>query len=242
MFRRDSGCDSSTKAKTPIAPPEPDGIALETIRADGTRQHFAFAPGEGCLKAKTELPEPHEFEAVLTIRHGEACGDYEFAMEEHHHESLDVSDEGYQDAHERAHAKDIARDLRTARHHGTDRAFRTDRRPDSLSGGSAILLVCLQLKQFTLGFTLVLCFSFGLALTMVSVGAAAAWSVQHASRRIKGFGEIARRAPVFIQRGSDPARPLHRLPGLGASGAVRLPQEEPRFPIERAEEKMEPHL
>jgi nickel/cobalt exporter len=32
---------------------------------------------------------------------------------------------------------------------------------------------------------------------MVAVGTAAAWSVQHASKRIKGFGEFARKAPYF---------------------------------------------
>jgi nickel/cobalt exporter len=188
------------KSKAPVAPPEPGGIALETIRHDGGRQHFTFALEEGCLEAEAELPEPHEFEAVLTIRHGEARGDYEFALAEHHHhhEGLDVSGEGYQDAHERAHAEDIARRF-------TNRRVTTGQIVIfGLTGGLlpcpaalTILLVCLQLKQFTLGFTPVLCFSFGLALTMISVGAAAAWSVRHASRRIKGFDTLARRAPYL---------------------------------------------
>ena len=60
-----------------------------------------------------------------------------------------------------------------------------------------ILLVCLQVKQFTLGFTLVLCFSLGLAITLVASGALAAWSVKHASKRIAGFGDFARKAPYF---------------------------------------------
>ncbi len=60
-----------------------------------------------------------------------------------------------------------------------------------------VLLVCLQLKQFILGFTLVACFSFGLALTMVTVGAAAAWGVQHASKRFSWFSSLAARAPYF---------------------------------------------
>ena len=57
-----------------------------------------------------------------------------------------------------------------------------------------VLPVCLQLKTIALGFTLVLCFSFGLAITMVSTGALAAWSVHHASKHFKGFGEFARKA------------------------------------------------
>ena len=58
-----------------------------------------------------------------------------------------------------------------------------------------VLLVCLQLKRATLGFTMVAAFSFGLALTMVVVGVLAALSVQHAQKRFRGFGEAMRRAP-----------------------------------------------
>jgi len=39
----------------------------------------------------------------------------------------------------------------------------------------AVLLVCLQLKEFTLGAAMVGAFSVGLALTLVSVGVVAAW-------------------------------------------------------------------
>ena len=56
-------------------------------------------------------------------------------------------------------------------------------------------LLCLQLKKIALGATLVLCFSIGLALTMVASGTLAALSVRHVSRRWSGFGEFARRAP-----------------------------------------------
>lgn len=60
-----------------------------------------------------------------------------------------------------------------------------------------VLLLCLQLKQFTLGAALVLCFSIGLALTMIASGAMAALSVKHVSKRWSGFGEFARKAPYF---------------------------------------------
>ncbi|HKQ31028.1 MAG TPA: hypothetical protein VJS66_07070 [Burkholderiales bacterium] len=53
----------------------------------------------------------------------------------------------------------------------------------------------LQLKQFTLGAVLVLCFSIGLAITLVTVGAAAALSARHVSKRFSWFGTVARRAP-----------------------------------------------
>ena len=58
-----------------------------------------------------------------------------------------------------------------------------------------VLLVCLQLKRFTLGFTLVASFSVGLALTMITSGVVAAWGVRHAEKRFKNFGQFARRAP-----------------------------------------------
>jgi nickel/cobalt exporter len=45
--------------------------------------------------------------------------------------------------------------------------------------------------------TLVLCFSIGLALTMVAAGSVAALSVRHVSRRWSGFGMFARRAPYL---------------------------------------------
>ena len=102
----------------------------------------------------------------------------------------------YQDAHERAHAEDIQR--RFAGKQVTTGQIVLF----GLTGGLipcpasiTVLLLCLQLKQVALGATLVLCFSIGLALTMVASGALAALSVKHAASRFKGFGEFARKAP-----------------------------------------------
>ncbi|MCE9521578.1 MAG: sulfite exporter TauE/SafE family protein, partial [Alphaproteobacteria bacterium] len=60
-----------------------------------------------------------------------------------------------------------------------------------------VLLLCLQLKQVTLGAALVLCFSIGLAATMVATGVIAALTVRHVSKQWSGFGDIARRAPYI---------------------------------------------
>ena len=49
----------------------------------------------------------------------------------------------------------------------------------------------------TLGATMVLCFSLGLALTLVTVGVGAAISVQQAAKRWSGFNTMARKAPYF---------------------------------------------
>lgn len=102
------------------------------------------------------------------------------------------------DPHERAHAEDINR--RFAHRHVTTGQIVLF----GLTGGLipcpasiTVLLLCLQLKQIALGAALVLCFSIGLALTMVLVGAAAALGVRHVSQRWSGFDEIAATAPYL---------------------------------------------
>lgn len=59
----------------------------------------------------------------------------------------------------------------------------------------SILLICLQLKEFTLGFSLVAAFSSGLALTLVTVGVVAAWGIREASKRSGFINRLAGRAP-----------------------------------------------
>lgn len=109
-----------------------------------------------------------------------------------------TKEEEYQDAHERAHARDIER-----RFNGTE-VTNGQILLFGLTGGLipcpaaiTILLICIQLKALTLGATLVICFSIGLALTLVAVGVGAAFSVQQAAKRWSGFNTIARKAPYF---------------------------------------------
>ena len=178
-------------------------IALETVRADGSKQTFQFAPHGDCLQSADHIPEPHEFKAHLVLSHGDHAHSYAVEFHEHddHHGEqggLDVGTGDYADAHEREHAEEIKR--RFANQHVTTGQIVMF----GLTGGLipcpasiTVLLLCLQLKKFTLGMALVLCFSIGLAITMVSVGAAAALSVQHASKLWPGFGDLAARAPYF---------------------------------------------
>lgn len=58
----------------------------------------------------------------------------------------------------------------------------------------AVLLVCLQLKQVTLGIAMVAAFSVGLAITLVGVGLAAAWGTRALSRH-SSFDTITGRLP-----------------------------------------------
>lgn len=72
----------------PIAVPLGQTVTLETIRPDTARQQFAFAEQGGFLEATTELPEPHEFRAVLTLAHGahQHAQEVEFTEHDHQHE------------------------------------------------------------------------------------------------------------------------------------------------------------
>ena len=180
-------------------------VQIETERRDGSRELFTFRRQGGYLESLQEIPEPHEFVARLRLGEPQHSHDYDLEFAEHGHqhavdayEQLDVSAPGYQDPHELAHANDIRR--RFANREVTTGQIVMF----GLTGGLipcpasiTVLLLCLQLKKFALGATLVLCFSIGLALTMVTSGAIAALGVKHASRRFSGFGELARRAPYF---------------------------------------------
>ena len=186
-------------------PPRAGELTVATTRPDGAVQAFAFIDKGAFLESTETIPEPHAFEARLSIAHGAHRHDFDVVFAEHQHGAdhghdhggLDVSDPGYQDAHERAHANDIkkrfaGRDVTT----GQIILF-------GLTGGLipcpaaiTVLLLCLQLKQVALGAALVLCFSIGLAITMVTVGVAAAIGMRHAEARFSSaFAVFARRAP-----------------------------------------------
>jgi len=121
----------------------------------------------------------------------------------HHHdhaalEGLAVNSKEYQDAHARAHANDIQR--RFAGREVTNSQILLF----GLTGGLipcpaaiTVLLICIQLKALTLGATLVVSFSVGLALTLVTVGVGAAVSVRQVAKRWSGFNTMAKRAPYF---------------------------------------------
>jgi nickel/cobalt exporter len=90
--------------------PAADDVTLETVRPDGTRQVFQFAAKQDFLESTVDIPEPHAFEATVTVGHGghSHTGRVEFREDEHHHHDEDDGSQEFQDAHERAHAQDIA--------------------------------------------------------------------------------------------------------------------------------------
>jgi len=123
----------------------------------------------------------------------------------HHHDHSKTQQAGlqlgsldYEDAHARAHRLEIEKRF-AGRKVTTGQIVMF-----GLTGGLipcpasvTVLLVCLQLKQITTGALLVLCFSIGLAVTMVAVGAVAALGMDRAQRSWEGFGKLAARAPYI---------------------------------------------
>jgi nickel/cobalt exporter len=140
----------------------------------------------------------------LFLAHQNVRGDnHDHHHERSHHHAVDKGENvietlGYKDAHELAHASDIRR--RFANRHVTTGQIVIFGLTSGLlpcPAAITVLLLCLQMKKFILGVTLVLCFSIGLAVTMVAAGTVAALGVRHFSRRWSGFGAAARRAPYL---------------------------------------------
>ena len=189
-------------------------VSIETLRPDGAKQTFELKPSGRYLESVQEIPEPHQFEAVLRMGHGDHIHRFEVSFSEsdhdhahgahdhhHGHHHHDVGDDGsYQDAHERAHAEDIKRRFVGQKvTTGQIAMF-------GLTGGLVpcpasvtILMICLHLKQFTLGAVMVASFSFGLAISLVSVGVIAAWGASQVGKRFANgrFSDLARKMPYF---------------------------------------------
>jgi cation diffusion facilitator family transporter len=62
-----------------------DDVSVETTRADGTRQAFAFAARGGYLESLDEIPEPHAFKVRVLLDRGSEVHEVEFAEHEHGH-------------------------------------------------------------------------------------------------------------------------------------------------------------
>lgn len=116
-----------------------------------------------------------------------------------HHGHHDHHDHKHLDAHAAAHARDIHERFSGNRH-----VTNFDIAWFGFTGGLlpcpaaiAVLLICLQLKAFTLGIGMVAAFSIGLAMTLVGVGIAAAWGTRVARARWTGLEEWAERLPYL---------------------------------------------
>jgi nickel/cobalt transporter (NicO) family protein len=61
----------------------------------------------------------------------------------------------------------------------------------------AVLLVCIQSKQFMLGVAMVAAFSIGLAVTLIAIGMAASWASKKASMTWPWLDSVAQRLPYL---------------------------------------------
>lgn len=117
---------------------------------------------------------------------------------DHSHHGHDHDHDHDDDEHAREHAEQLRQALRNQRiSNGRIAWF-------GLTGGLipcpasiTVLMVCLQSRAPALGMVLVLCFSIGLALTLVASGVVASLSVRQAERHWQGFGALAHRAPYL---------------------------------------------
>ncbi|KPL54229.1 hypothetical protein ABB55_20070 [Prosthecomicrobium hirschii] len=117
-----------------------------------------------------------------------------------HHDHPPASDpEAGLDAHAAAHAREIRTRFAGRRSVGTGEILWF-----GFTGGLlpcpaaiAVLLICLQMRAFTLGIGMVLAFSAGLAATMVTVGVVAAWGAGAARARWAGMDRWGARLPYL---------------------------------------------
>ncbi len=185
-------------------PPPGAMVTLRTVRPDGAEQIFAFAPAGLCLSSTAEIPEPHEFAAILSVSHDGHTHQYRvmFTENDHHghdhhhtHEHGHGHDHGpgrYSTNHEAAHARQIEQRLSgTQVTTGQVALFGLSSGLMPCPAALAMLVVCLRLKKLALGIGLVGSFSLGLAVTMVGLGVVASVGVRHAARHLPGFGRAA---------------------------------------------------
>ena len=97
------------KGKTGIQP-DASSILVETKRPAGARQTFKFKRHRDYLEATEELPEPHDFMAVLQLKRGTRLERFEIPfVEAHHHHShgtdAPIPNEHSHDHH--AHGRDF---------------------------------------------------------------------------------------------------------------------------------------
>jgi nickel/cobalt exporter len=118
----------------------------------------------------------------------------------HGHGQPRPSPAAFQDAHERAHAEDIARRFQGQTvTTGQIAVFGLTAGLVPCPASVTILMICLHLKRLTLGLVMVASFSLGLAIALVGVGVLAAWGAKQVERQWGNgrWGEVARQMPYL---------------------------------------------
>lgn len=63
-----------------------EDVSLSTTRPDGTAQQFRFVQCGEYLESESEIPEPHQFTARLSLGHVGHSHDYDLDFHEHEHD------------------------------------------------------------------------------------------------------------------------------------------------------------
>ncbi len=71
-----------------VPPGQAQGTSIEILRPDGARQGFALRLRDGFLESLDEIPEPHEFQALLRLAGQEYC----LSFKEHAHDAATARD------------------------------------------------------------------------------------------------------------------------------------------------------
>jgi nickel/cobalt transporter (NicO) family protein len=140
---------------------------------------------------------------------------------DHHHHG-DHPQQQQLDAHAAAHAREVRQ-----RFSGNQHVTNFDIAWFGFTGGLlpcpaaiAVLLICLQLRAFTLGVSMVAAFSIGLAITLVAVGVFAAWGTRVVQARWAGLEEWGERLPYISATLVFIIGTYVALQGLGKLGLI----------------------
>jgi nickel/cobalt transporter (NicO) family protein len=199
-------------------------VTVVTERANGDKQTFTFLDRDGYIESAEPVPAPYDFNARLIFDHGDHAHEQSAAFGAAANRFAAMESDAM-DAHARGHMEDIKR--------------RFANQPGGVTNGQIILfgltgglipcpaaitvlLLCLQVKEITLGAVLVLCFSIGLAITLVAVGAVAALGVGRVAAKTNWFSVLAARAPYYSS-GLGIYMAIHGLTGVTATKTAGLP-------------------
>jgi ABC-type nickel/cobalt efflux system permease component RcnA len=164
------------------------GIALWMLWRTRREQHAAHGHAHAHEKGHAHVHD----------HHGHGHHVHAPLMARSDRRELDLGADEPLDAHARAHADDIRRRFAN-RNVTTGQIVMFGLTGGLIPCGAAVtvLLLCLQTGRLLIGVALVFCFSIGLALTLVAVGAAAALGAQHAAKRVPWFSGLATTAPYL---------------------------------------------
>ena len=123
----------------PALLPASNNVSIETIRSDGKKQVFAFTTQDYYLEATSELPEPHEFETILTISQSGFTRTYSNKFTEDH-------------SHD--HSSGILRRLYNKFNHSHHIAYKVDTAMESNERGIRTLKITLAILTITALFQL----------------------------------------------------------------------------------------